>query len=113
MMKGIESSIYSILYNLIDNAIKYTPRNGIINLSLVKEQDQVIVTVEDSGMGIDPHLFEKLTQRFYRVENHQEVGSGLGLSIVAKALEKHNGKIYFAKSSDLGGLKVSVKFPIN
>ena len=113
MMKGIESSIYSILYNLIDNAIKYTPRNGIINLSLVKEQDQVIVTVEDSGMGIEPHLFEKLTQRFYRVENHHEVGSGLGLSIVAKALEKHNGKIYFAKSSDLGGLKVSVKFPIN
>jgi two-component system, OmpR family, sensor kinase len=108
---AIESSIHSILYNLIDNAIKYTPKGGIINVSLVEDQDKVFIIVEDSGAGIDPQLYEKLTKRFYRTQNHEEIGSGLGLSIVVKAIEKHHGKLNFSKSENLGGLKVMASFP--
>lgn len=105
-----EVSLHSILYNLIDNAIKYTPEQGVINVSVIQQNDEAIVIVEDSGKGISPDLYEQLTKRFYRIQNHQEVGSGLGLSIVDKAVEKLNGELSFAKSESLGGLKVQVKF---
>ena len=107
-LHALESSIHSIIYNLIDNAIKYTPKGGIINVVLLREENQAIIIVEDSGMGIDPSLYDKLTKRFYRTQNHDEIGSGLGLSIVIKAVEKHKGELKFSKSESLGGLKVQV-----
>ncbi|OTG85955.1 two-component sensor histidine kinase [Acinetobacter sp. ANC 4558] len=107
---ALESSIHSILFNLIDNSIKYTPVGGIINVVLRQDDHHVTIIVEDSGAGIDEQLYEKLTQRFYRTQNHVEVGSGLGLSIVAKAVEKNSGQLYFSKSENLGGLKVTITF---
>lgn len=110
-----QSAIHSIIYNLIDNAIKYTPSQGIINVSAFRQADQAdqaIIIVEDSGMGIPPEHYEHILKRFYRVHQHLEMGSGLGLSIVNKATERLGGTITFAKSEQLGGLHVTVSLPI-
>ena len=68
--------------------------------------------VEDSGLGIDVSQFDNITKRFYRIHNHNEIGSGLGLSIVDKAIQHLQGSLEFSKSENLGGLKVTVKLPI-
>lgn len=106
-----EFAVYSIINNLIDNAIKYTPSNGVINISLVKLNDSFKIIVEDSGVGIEPKLYHDILNRFYRIHQHLEVGSGLGLSIVNKAVEKLNGQLKFDQSEELGGLKVEVELP--
>lgn len=113
LMKSDESTIHSIIYNLIDNAIKYTPQNGMINVSLSTQSDYALIDIEDSGPGIDPNQYSEILKRFYRIENHTEIGSGLGLSIVNKATERLGGQLIFTKSDILGGLKVTVKLPIN
>lgn len=107
-----EHAVHSIIYNLIDNAIKYTPEKGIINVSISKHQNEAIIVVEDSGLGIDPAKFNDIKKRFYRIHNHAEIGSGLGLSIVDKAIQHLHGTLDFCKSENLGGLKVIVKLPI-
>lgn len=112
LIQGQTSALHSIIYNLIDNAIKYSPEHGVINVSILQQGQQAILQIEDSGAGIDPALFKQIRQRFYRVHNHAEIGSGLGLSIVDKATERLGGTLEFSKSSSLGGLCVQVKFAL-
>jgi two-component system OmpR family sensor kinase len=113
LIQGQASTLHSIIYNLIDNAIKYSPEHGvIINVSILQQGQQAILQIEDSGAGIDPAQFNQIRQRFYRVHNHAEIGSGLGLSIVDKATERLGGTLEFSKSSSLGGLCVQVKFAL-
>ncbi|MEB3755168.1 ATP-binding protein [Acinetobacter sp. MD2(2019)] len=111
---SFEPTLHSVIYNLIDNAIKYTPEAGLINISVYsgKLQDAYIV-IEDSGPGIPEAQYEEVLKRFYRVHHHLEVGSGLGLSIVQKATQRVGGELTFAKSTELGGLKVIVKLPLS
>ena len=105
------SAVHSIIYNLIDNAIKYTPVNGIINVCTFLENQHAVITIEDSGSGISPELYEQIKKRFYRVHHHLEIGSGLGLSIVDKATERLGGELEFHRSPLLGGLKVTIRLP--
>lgn len=107
-----ESAVHSIIYNLIDNAIKYTPNQGVINVSVFEQAGFAMIQVEDSGPGISPELYEEILKRFYRIHHHLEIGSGLGLSIVDKATERLGGKISFSKSASLGGLQVNVQLPL-
>lgn len=108
---GQSSALHSIIYNLIDNAIKYTPEHGTINVSTISTETAVIVQVEDSGPGISPEQYEHILKRFYRIQPHAEIGSGLGLSIVNKATTRLGGQLHFDRSKSLGGLKVVVQFP--
>ena len=111
-MYSLESTIHSIIFNLIDNAIKYTPEQGIINISVYcDDHNFAYVQIEDSGLGIDPDQYDKVLKRFYRVHHHLEVGSGLGLSIVDRATQRLQGRLTLAKSLELGGLSVIVKIP--
>lgn len=112
LIQGQEAALHSIIYNLMDNAIKYTPSKGIINVSIFKKQGWAILQVEDSGSGIDPAQFNQIRKRFYRIHNHAEIGSGLGLSIADKAVERLGGQLEFSRSASLGGLSVQVKFPL-
>lgn len=107
-----EAAVHSVIYNLIDNAIKYTPERGVINVSVYAADTMAVIQIEDSGPGIDPALHEKILKRFYRVQNHQEIGSGLGLSIVDKAVERLHGTLSFGSSESLGGLSVTVRLPL-
>ncbi len=113
VLKSIEHSIHSIIFNLIDNAIKYTPESGMINISVFADVDHfAYVQIEDSGSGIDPEMYDKVLKRFYRVYHHLEVGSGLGLSIVDKATQHLGGELKLSRSVELGGLSVLVKIPV-
>ncbi len=104
-----ESALHSIIYNLIDNAIKYTPAQGIINVSTYLQGQNAIIQIEDSGPGIAPELYNQILKRFYRIHQHLEMGSGLGLSIVDKAIERLGGSIEFDRSASLGGLQVTIR----
>lgn len=105
---SLEPTLHSIIYNLIDNAIKYTPNKGMINISVYQDSN-VYVVIEDSGPGIPQEQYSEVLKRFYRVHHHLEVGSGLGLSIVQKATQRIEGELIFGESRDLGGLKVTIK----
>jgi signal transduction histidine kinase len=102
-VQGDAFQLGQVLHNLIGNAIKYTPNDGAVTLSLREEHDMVTIRVQDTGYGIPsadlPHIFE----RFYRVRNngYDEIeGNGLGLAIVKLTLEQHNGNI--SVESELG-----------
>lgn len=112
LIQGQASALHSIIYNLIDNAIKYSPKDGVINVSIFQQGQQAVLQIEDSGTGIDTAQFNQIRQRFYRIHNYAEIGSGLGLSIVDKATERLGGTLEFSRSLNLGGLCVQVKFPL-
>ncbi|MFI3123507.1 MAG: ATP-binding protein [Methylococcales bacterium] len=100
-----------LLRNIIDNAIKYTPQRGSINVSLIGTETQLIFCVEDSGPGIAPDQYENSLKRFHRcVETaHTAQGTGLGFSIVQRIAGIHYAELALGES-ELGGLKVRVVF---
>lgn len=106
-----QESVHSIIYNVLDNAIKYTPQHGVINVAIFEQDDYAIIQIEDSGEGIAPELYDDVIKQFYRVHHHLEVGSGLGLSIVDRAVERLGGSLSFSKSQALGGLQVNIALP--
>jgi signal transduction histidine kinase len=84
------------LYNLIDNAIKYTDPGGNISISLEVDSDKVLYKVEDNGIGISPADQQNLFEKFFRVSSRgglEEGGSGLGLAIVKSIAERHGGQV--------------------
>lgn len=105
--------LQSILFNIIDNAIKYTPVGGEIAICLTQDAHRVYLSVEDSGPGVAATDYPKLTERFVRLpQTHQDiVGSGLGLAIVKNAVQHLGGSLEFSRSARLGGLMVKVSLP--
>ncbi|MCO8062417.1 ATP-binding protein [Acinetobacter lwoffii] len=101
--------IFSCIRNLVDNAIRYTPPQGQVEIRTVIEQKQIQLLIENSGEGITDDVLERLGERFYRALGTRTQGSGLGLSICQKIMALHAAKIDYAPS-DLGGLKVSLSF---
>jgi len=102
-----------LIRNILDNAIKYTPANGSILISLATKDRQLQFTVEDSGPGISPDQYEKSLQRFHRCTETANVasGTGLGFSIVERIAAIHNADLILGVSQ-LGGLKVTIGFPL-
>lgn len=111
LMHAHPDQLNSIVINLLDNAIKYTPDHGLINISLKNQFQQISLIIEDSGPGLDEAEYKNVFQRFYRLPDTQHIiGSGLGLSIVAQAVQQLHGKIELSRSL-LGGLTVTLEFP--
>ena len=108
---GSDFLLEILIRNLLDNASQYSPEKGLIRLTISRSIDQVILTVEDSGIGIESALYPRLTERFYRQYQQQGKGAGLGLTLVNNIVEFHQGKLHFAKSS-LGGLQVTIILPL-
>lgn len=93
---GVRRLLYEIIYNLCDNAIKYNEPGGCVDVSISQNGDEIILTVQDDGIGIAPEHQEKVFERFYRVDkshSKQSGGTGLGLSIVKHAVQYHHGEI--------------------
>jgi nitrogen-specific signal transduction histidine kinase len=112
-IRGDKSHISSVLYNLLENALKYSPEHPSIKVVLRENRQGVRLDVHDNGIGIDPGYHHKIFERLYRVPNenrHDVKGHGLGLSYVADVVKKHQGEIDII--SDVGkGSTFSIKFP--
>jgi two-component system sensor histidine kinase QseC len=102
-----------LIRNLIDNAIKYSPIEGLIKVACRRKKNRLHLTVDDSGPGVADDDYQRITQRFYRcVETANSVeGSGLGLSIVQRIVALHAADIDFAKSG-LGGLQARLQMAL-
>ena len=95
-VQGEAVKLRQLLRNLIGNAIKYTPADGQITLSLEKRRDQAWIHVQDNGHGIPPADLPFIFDRFYRARNDNTKdieGNGLGLAIVKSVVEQHGGQI--------------------
>jgi signal transduction histidine kinase len=90
--------------NLIDNAIKYTPEAGKVTVAARAENDLVLITVNDTGIGIPPADQPYIFDKFYRASNSRQdyAGTGLGLSIVKSIVENHDGRIWLDSRPETG-----------
>jgi signal transduction histidine kinase len=97
--------LIQILYNLISNAVKFTPKGGSISVFCKKSGNRVIFSVKDTGIGISPEDQKKLFQPFTQIDSSsskQYCGTGLGLVLVKKLVELHHGEIYVESEAGKG-----------
>ncbi len=93
---GDPAHLTNMVYNLIDNALKYSPSKAEIAISLTKNEKEMVLSIQDNGIGIAAEHHKKIFDRFFRVSSgdvHNTKGYGLGLSYVANVIEKHGGRI--------------------
>jgi len=109
-VQGQPDALTILLRNLVDNAIKYTPAGGTVDVSVQREGHSIVVTVEDSGPGIPAEERERVFDRFYRVPGSDAAGSGLGLAIIKAIAERHGATLALGQSARLGGLEAKVTF---
>ena len=109
---GQPDALHILLRNLVENAVKYTPGGGTVDIAVRADKEAVDVIVEDSGPGIPPEERERVFDRFYRVAGSEAAGSGLGLAIIKAIAERHGATLKLDKSERLGGLAATVRFPL-
>jgi two-component system phosphate regulon sensor histidine kinase PhoR len=110
-VQGNPLRLSQVVSNLVGNAIKYTPEQGHISVSAVVEGGQVVVMVEDDGIGIPQDDLAHIFDKFYRVKSPETkniIGSGLGLSIVKSVVEKHRGRVWVRSQIGVGSAFIVV-----
>lgn len=111
-IKGVRQILDEMIYNLLDNAIKYNEDNGKAGVSVIKENDTIVLSVWDTGIGIPKEHQDRIFERFYRVDkshSRETGGTGLGLSIVKHGAYYHNADINI-DSEPLRGTKIIITF---
>jgi signal transduction histidine kinase len=106
--------IEQVIANLLDNAIKYSPRGGTIRIELRREDDAAVITVNDPGIGLPANALESIFQPFDRASNATEAyvpGLGLGLFICRNIVERHGGTITAASQGPGQGTTITVRLP--
>lgn len=115
VIDGHKFALETLLQNLLANASKYTPQGGQINIDIEPIANGTLLIVEDSGPGIPAEQYNRVFDRFYRLQGQQQssalVGCGLGLAIVKHIVDLHHADIKLGKSDSLSGLKVTIHFP--
>jgi signal transduction histidine kinase len=92
----LEDDLYQIVFNLVENAIKYNVNGGKVFITLCKEDENAVLQIRDTGMGIPEESLGHIFERFYRVEKSRSSdagGTGLGLSIAKEIIDAHGGEI--------------------
>ncbi|MEO8464072.1 MAG: phosphate regulon sensor histidine kinase PhoR [Gammaproteobacteria bacterium] len=110
---GRESELHSIFYNLVNNAVRFTPSGGRVRIVWRAEDGGAAFDVIDTGIGIPEEQIPRVTERFYRVDpgrSRASGGTGLGLAIVKHALQRHDGKLTIS-SREGEGSTFSCHFP--
>ena len=112
---GDQLQLYRVMMNILTNAIKYTPTGGRIDIRLYVEDEQALIKISDTGLGIAPEDLLHIFERFYRIDsarNRDQGGTGLGLAIVKAIVAAHGGKI--SVESIVGeGTTFFVSLPVN
>jgi two-component system phosphate regulon sensor histidine kinase PhoR len=112
-LKGSEIHLTNVIYNLLDNAVKYSARNSAIHLQLTSTSVALELSIRDRGIGIAKEYRKRIFERFFRVPTgdvHNVKGYGLGLSYVAGVVEKHGGRIE-VESEEGEGSKFIIRLP--
>jgi signal transduction histidine kinase len=103
MVSGDRTRLEQVAANLIDNAVKYTPEGGVVDVSLGREADRARLSVRDTGPGIPPHEIPRIWDRLFRGDTSRaERGLGLGLSLVKAIVEAHGGSVEVASEPGHG-----------
>jgi signal transduction histidine kinase len=109
---GRPNQIRRVLSNLLDNAIKFTPEGGSVKLGLMSEESNILLWIEDTGIGIPEAEISHLFQRFHRAPNASSYpGSGLGLAIVKTIVEAHRGRVSVENKEQ--GVIFTIRIPIS
>jgi signal transduction histidine kinase len=111
LLQGQAEALAVMLRNLLDNAIRYTPQGGRIDVSIQADGPYWLLVIEDDGPGIPEGLRQRVWERFFRPPGLDEPGSGLGLSIVRQVLDLHRGKAALGTGADGRGLRVEIRLP--
>ena len=109
-----DDAVHQVIFNLVENAIKYNKPDGTVAVRLGVEENSVILTVEDRGVGIPEEDLPYIFDRFYRVDkarSREAGGSGLGLSIVWDTVREYNGTVSASRCAD-GGMRFEVRFAL-
>jgi len=109
-IKGNLTGISILIRNLVDNAIRYTPENGHVNVEIQEEPEHIILRVIDTGPGIPEELRSRVFERFYRIIGSNTSGSGLGLAIVQQIAQLHQATIKLLPPKKGTGLIIEVQF---
>jgi two-component system sensor histidine kinase QseC len=114
-LAGDHFALSTLLKNLLDNACKYTPEGGQVRVTVGADREGIMLRVEDSGPGIPADQYQRIFDRFYRVDGDQHasdvIGCGLGLAIVRHITELHGASITAGPSSLDSGLSMTLVFP--
>ncbi len=104
-VKADKDKIQRLVANLLDNALKYTPEKGVVNISLEQDQNNITVSVRDTGIGISQEDLSKIFNRFYRCDRSRSLqGIGLGLSLAKAIVQLHHGTISVSSELDTGSI---------
>jgi signal transduction histidine kinase len=98
----------SIVENLVDNAIRYTPQGGSVMVTLRNAGHNIELNIQDTGPGIAPELHNAVFERFFRIPGSDTVGSGLGLAIVRRLAEGFGSSVHLGPGPDGRGLSVAL-----
>ena len=115
VVNGDADDMYQVVFNLVENAIKYNHPGGQVRIRLFRYGNYAELMVEDNGIGIPEQEIPRIFERFYRVDkarSRESGGSGLGLSIVQDTVVKYGGSVT-AERSEMGGMCFCVKLPVN
>lgn len=104
---GAQEYIQETMVNILANAVKYTPCNGKIDISVNDQGNTILIQIKDTGIGIPADELPKIFEEFFRASNAKEVekdGTGLGLSLAKQVIERHNGKIWVESVKGKGSI---------
>lgn len=110
-IKGNITAIDILIRNLVDNAIRYSPENCLVEIEIREDKHHVELFVRDNGPGIPEKLHKRIFERFFRIIGNNAPGSGLGLSIVQQIVTLHNGTIEIHTPASKQGVEFHITFP--
>ena len=113
MIKGDTALLEQVLFNLLDNAAKYAPRDSEIRIQARRSDGLVLIDVEDEGDGIPPEQLQQIFDKFHRVRDgdSRPPGTGLGLAICRGFVEGMGGRIWATNRSDRPGARFTIELP--
>jgi PAS domain S-box-containing protein len=112
---GDEARLQQVLTNLVNNAIKYTPKGGTVDVSLDRNDDKAVITVADTGVGIAPEMIGRIFERFEQADSSSRRsfgGLGLGLTIAKHIVDLHEGRVYAQSAGEGKGSTFVVELPL-
>lgn len=112
-MLGDKDALTEAISNLLENAVYYNHAEGLVSVQMLRHDDQILLTVQDTGIGIPEEELEQIFNKFYRSESVKAIkGTGLGLSIAKAIVQGHQGEIE-VRNVEVGGVCFTITLPLH